>query len=60
IVKWVAQSMCPFNIVKNEGFLTMMKTGSPGYAVPLHNTVAQDVKVVFIKTCNWIMKMLQV
>lgn len=60
IVKWVAQSMRPFNIVKDEGFLTLMKTGRPGYAVPSPSTVARDVKVVFAKTRNRIAKMLRV
>ncbi len=52
--------MRPFNIVKDEGFLTLMKTGRPGYAVPSPSTVARDVKVVFAKTRNRIAKMLRV
>ncbi|KAF8161868.1 hypothetical protein BJ912DRAFT_1069166 [Pholiota molesta] len=34
IVRWVAESMRPFEIVKDRGFLSLMKTGRPGYYVP--------------------------
>ncbi|OJT15390.1 Zinc finger BED domain-containing protein RICESLEEPER 3 [Trametes pubescens] len=50
IVKWVAEDLRPFRIVKDRGFLVLMKTGRPGYYVPSPSTVARDVKVVFART----------
>jgi hypothetical protein len=60
IVRWVAESMRPFEIVKDRGFQSLMKTGRPGYYIPLPSTVARDVRLVFARTRNRISKMLRV
>lgn len=60
IVKWVCESVRPFKIVKDRGFLTLMKTGRPGYYIPSPSTVSRNVKTVFARTRNRIAKMLQV
>ena len=60
LVRWVAQSLRPFNIVKDLGFQALMKTGRPGYYLPSPKTVARDVKMVFAKTRICIAKLLNV
>ena len=60
IVKWVCECTRPFKIVKDPGFLVLMKTGRPNYYIPSPSTVAHDVKEVFAWTRNRIAKMLQV
>ncbi|TFY55495.1 hypothetical protein EVJ58_g8214 [Rhodofomes roseus] len=47
IVRWVAESMRPFNIVKDRGFESLMKTGRPEYKLPSPMTVGRDVRKVF-------------
>ncbi|KAG0695624.1 hypothetical protein DFH29DRAFT_984909 [Suillus ampliporus] len=39
--------------------VALMKTGRPKYHIPSPLTVACDVKQVFVKTCKWIVQMLQ-
>ncbi|KAG1724562.1 uncharacterized protein EDB91DRAFT_1239965 [Suillus paluster] len=34
LVHWVAESLRPFNIVKDRGFQCLMKTGRPEYYIP--------------------------
>lgn len=60
IAKWVSESMRPFKMVKDRGFLVLMKTGRPGYWVPSPTTVSRDVKVVFARSRSRIAKMLRV
>ena len=36
IVRWVAESLRPYEIVSNRGFQCLMKTGRPEYYIPLH------------------------
>lgn len=60
IVQWVAESLRPFEIVKDKGFKHLMKTGCPDYWIPSPSTVSRDVKTVFSKTRNCIAKLLQV
>ena len=60
IVRWVAESKRPFQIVKDRGFQTLMKTGRPAYQIPSPETVSRDVKKVFVRVCMRIAKMLQV
>jgi hypothetical protein len=60
IVRWVAESMRPFNIVANQGFQTLMKMGRPGYYIPSPGTVSRDVKQVFVKCRQRVATMLQV
>lgn len=60
IVRWVSESMRPFNIVNDRGFQCLMKTGRPGYHIPSVSTVARDVKEVFKKVRGRVATMLQV
>jgi hypothetical protein len=60
IVHWVSENQCPFQIVKDWGFQSLMKTGRPGYYLPSPTTVSRHVKLVFAKAWNWIAKLLQV
>ncbi|KAI1784273.1 hypothetical protein LXA43DRAFT_901906, partial [Ganoderma leucocontextum] len=59
IVKWVCESARPFNVVKDCGFLVLMKTGRPAHYIPSPSTVSRDVKTVFARTRNRIAKILQ-
>jgi hypothetical protein len=43
IVRWVAESVRPFEIVKDCGFQSLMKTGHPEYYILSPSTVARDV-----------------
>ena len=60
IVRWVCESKRPFEIVKDRGFQSLMKTGRPGYHIPSPPTVSCDVKKVFVRVRKRIAKMLQV
>ena len=60
IVRWAAESLRPFAIVRDRGFLSLMKTGHPEYYLPSAETVSRDVKQVFVHTQNRIAKMLRV
>ena len=60
IVCWVAESKRPFAIVNDHGFQSLMKTGQPAYQIPSPDTISHDVKIVFMKVCKCIAKMLQV
>jgi uncharacterized DUF497 family protein len=60
IVKWVSESLRPFQIVHDDGFHTLMKTGRPGYYIPSPTTVSRDVRHVFARTRIRIASMLQV
>jgi hypothetical protein len=59
-MKWVAEKRRPFTIVEDPQFIFLMKTGHPGYCLPLAKTVARDVKHVFVEMCQRISKMLKV
>jgi hypothetical protein len=48
VVWWVAESKCPFVIVKDRGFKSLMKMGHPEYQLPSPVTIAWDVKHVFV------------
>ena len=52
IIRWVAESLRPFEIIKDCGFQSLMKTGQPEYYLPHLSTVSWDVKVVFVNA--WI------
>jgi len=60
IVRWVAESLRPFAIVKDRGFRSLMKTGRPDYYIPSPSTIARDVKAVFARVRNRISKILRV
>ncbi|KAG1735876.1 uncharacterized protein EDB91DRAFT_1238132 [Suillus paluster] len=59
IVQWVSESLRSFEIVKDRGFSTLMKTGRPEYYLPSPKTVARDVRQVFVRTRARIARMLQ-
>lgn len=59
-MRWVTESMRPFSIVRDRGFMSLMKTGRPGYFLPSPSTVSRDVKLVFARSRNRIAKLLQV
>ncbi|KAF9471532.1 hypothetical protein BDN70DRAFT_819880 [Pholiota conissans] len=49
----------PFKIVSDCGFLSLMKTGRPGYYILSPSQVSRDVKLVFAQTHERIAKILQ-
>lgn len=59
-VRWVAESLRPFKIIKDRGFQCLMKTGRPGTYIPSERTVSRDVKAVFARVRQRIAKMLRV
>ena len=60
IVRWVSESMRPFCIVEDRGFLSLMKTGRPEYYIPSRTTVSRDVKQVFVNARKRIATILKV
>ncbi|KAF5377290.1 hypothetical protein D9615_006461 [Tricholomella constricta] len=58
-VRWISESLRSFNIVKDRGFITLMKSGRPGTYIPSPSTISRDVKLVFEKTRQRIAKILQ-
>ncbi|KAG1782403.1 hypothetical protein EV702DRAFT_926687, partial [Suillus placidus] len=40
LVRWVAESLRPFDIVKDRGFQSLMKTGRPEYYIPSPRTIS--------------------
>jgi hypothetical protein len=60
IVRWVAESVRPFKIVKDRGFVSLMKTGRPGYYIPLPETISRDTKKVFTRCRKRVATILQV
>lgn len=60
IVRWVSESMRPFEIVEDRGFHCLMKTGRPGSYIPSRTTVSRDTKRVFVNTRKRIAKILRV
>lgn len=59
-MRWVCESMRPFQIVSDRGFQSLMKTGRPEYYIPSPTTVSRDVKQVFVKARQRMARMLQV
>ncbi|KAG2104740.1 uncharacterized protein F5147DRAFT_561732, partial [Suillus discolor] len=59
VVRWVSESLRPFDIVKDRAFQSLMKTGRPEYYIPSLSTVSHDVRLVFARTQKWVAKMLQ-
>lgn len=60
IVRWVSENKRPFEIVKDRGFVTLMKTGRPSLWLPSPVTVSRDVKRVFVRVRQRIANMLRV
>ena len=59
-MRWVAESTCPFDIVNDPGFLTLMKTGRPHYYIPSSMMVSCDVRYVFVQARRRLAAKLQV
>ena len=59
-VRWVAENLRPFKIVSDKRYLSLMKTGRPGYYVPSPETVSRDSKMAFVNCRKRIAKILQV
>ena len=55
----MAESKRPFNIVKDRGYQSLMKTGRPEYYIPSPATVSRDVKKVFVNARKRLARMLQ-
>jgi hypothetical protein len=60
LVQWVSKSLRPFDVVNDESFQCLMKTGRPGYYLPSPKTISRDVKTVFARTRIRIAKLLRV
>ncbi|KIM65634.1 hypothetical protein SCLCIDRAFT_112336, partial [Scleroderma citrinum Foug A] len=50
LVHWVSESLCPYSIVKDRGFKSLMKTGRLECYIPSPLTISHDVKLVFAQT----------
>ncbi|KAG0698044.1 hypothetical protein DFH29DRAFT_810877, partial [Suillus ampliporus] len=59
IVRWVSESLRPFEVVNDRGFKSLMKTGQPEYYLPSPSTVSRDVKLVFANVRKRIARMLR-
>ncbi|KAG2085775.1 uncharacterized protein F5147DRAFT_748661 [Suillus discolor] len=59
VVRWVSESLRPFEMVNDQGFQNLMKTRRPEYYLPSPSTVACNVKQDFVKTWKRIANMLQ-
>lgn len=60
IVQWVSENHLSFNIVNDEVFHSLMKTGRTGQYLPSASMVSKDVKGVFAWCRSHIAKLLQV
>jgi hypothetical protein len=59
-VRWVSESIRPFEIVEDRGFQFLMKSGRPEFYIPSRTTVSRDVKQVFVNARKRIAKILKV
>ncbi len=59
-VHWVTENKRPFQIVNDQAFRSLMKTGRPEIYIPSAETLSRDVKNVFVGVCKRISNMLQV
>jgi hypothetical protein len=59
-VRWVSVNKRPFQIVNDEPFRSLMKTGRPECYIPSAETLSRDVKTVFVSVREGIAKMLRV
>ena len=60
MVRWIAESKRPFQIVNDRGFQSLMKTGRPGFQLPSAETISRDTKNAFVAVRQHIAKMLKV
>ena len=60
-VRWVSESLRPFAVVRDRGFIDLMKTGRPyAYWVPSPQTVRDDVVTVWHACRHRIIEILEV
>ncbi|KIM57249.1 hypothetical protein SCLCIDRAFT_71895, partial [Scleroderma citrinum Foug A] len=59
IMQWVAENTCPFDIVNDNGFQCLMKTGRLDYYIPNPNTVSCDVRTTFVRVWQRLAEKLQ-
>ncbi len=59
-VRWVTENKRPFQIVNDQAFRSLMKTGRPETYIPSAETLSRDVKNVFVGIRKRISDMLQV
>ena len=38
-IHWIAESKCPFQIINDRAFQSLMKTGRPKYSIPSVETL---------------------
>ncbi|GLB40642.1 hypothetical protein LshimejAT787_0805130 [Lyophyllum shimeji] len=58
-VRWVCESKRPFEIVNDEGYHRLMKTGRPHHYIPSVSTVRRDLRVAFAKCRHFVSRILQ-
>ena len=58
IVKWVAKSNWPANIISDPELADLLITGHPHLKVPSLNTIRRDVKAAYLKCHECIVKLL--
>ncbi|KAJ7697116.1 hypothetical protein B0H16DRAFT_1220698, partial [Mycena metata] len=59
IVRWITESNRPANIVKDQGFETLMKTGRPSTTLPSPRQVSRDIHASFNLSKDRIATLLQ-
>ena len=59
-MRWVAENAHPFDIVNDNGFQCLMKTGRPDYYIPNPNTVSCNVWTAFVQVWQRLAEKLQV
>ncbi|KAJ3963909.1 hypothetical protein EV361DRAFT_774365, partial [Lentinula raphanica] len=57
--RWVAESARPFLIVRDQGYRWLQKEGRPQHFVPSNETVARDVKKLYVASKRQLAKELQ-
>lgn len=48
-VRWLSESLRPFEILEDRGFWSLMKTGRPQTYMPSASTASRDTKLVFAR-----------
>lgn len=57
---WVSEDLCPYSIVNDRVFKSLMKMGRPDHYIPLPSTVSHDMRLVFAQTRQHVATMLRV
>ncbi|KIL63649.1 hypothetical protein M378DRAFT_57221, partial [Amanita muscaria Koide BX008] len=59
-VRWMAESRRAFNLVSDEGYQHLMKSGRPAHYIPSVATLSRDVRQAFVHCRKKVAKLLQV